>query len=91
MKRNPDIVRRKIHDTCFLINIRQNYLNDKCYLFEMNEIGDFIWSQLDKDIDIESLTRLLLEKLVEPVPFEQVYLDIKEYVGILKEEGFILE
>ena len=32
------VVERKIHDSIYLINTKQNYLNDKCCLYEINEM-----------------------------------------------------
>jgi hypothetical protein len=44
--KNENIVARQIHDTYFLINIADNYAHDKCILYQVNEIGYFIWSNI---------------------------------------------
>ena len=44
--KNQNIVKREIHKEYFLINIKQNYLNDKCYLYLLNTMGNYIWDLL---------------------------------------------
>ena len=67
-KKNQNIVKREIHDSIFLINITQNYLNDKCSLYELNQIGNFIWDSLDnankiKELLIESTFLMIFTNL----------------------------
>lgn len=49
IKKNPNIVARKIHGSSFLIDISDNYSGDKCALYEINETGMFIWSNIDRE------------------------------------------
>lgn len=57
MKKNPDVVERKIHDTYFLIHTKQKYANDTCSLYEINEIGSFIWNAFDNNTDVDDVTK----------------------------------
>lgn len=88
-RKNPEIVRRKIHDSYFLIDITQNYLNDSCMLYEINEIGNFIWEQLEQRNNIEVIADKLFECLGNDVCREEVLKDIKEFIEILCQEGFM--
>ena len=49
MRKNESIVARKIHDTYFLIDTKENYSDEKCRLYEINEIGYFLWNNISKD------------------------------------------
>lgn len=89
--KNQNIVVRKVHDTFFLIDISQNYLNDKCSLYEINETGNFIWQQLENVEDIQKIVNCLMNNLVEDVDYLEVYADVEEYISILKKEGFLEE
>ena len=40
--KNPNIVCRDIHGSYFLIDITDNFSDNVCSLYEMNEIGRFI-------------------------------------------------
>jgi len=88
-RKNPKIVRRKIHDSYFLIDITQNYFDDSCMLYEINEIGDFIWEQLEQCNNIEDIVDKLFECLGNDVCREEVLKDIEEFIEILCQEGFM--
>lgn len=45
IRKRENIVARVIHDSYFLIDIKQNYLDDKARIYEVNEIGYYIWKQ----------------------------------------------
>ena len=63
MRKNESIVARKIHDTYFLIDTKENYSDEKCRLYEINEIGYFLWNNISKDNSLNELTALLLTAL----------------------------
>ena len=52
LEKNKNIVLREIHDSYFLIDITQNYLSDVCSIYEVNEIGKFIWESLETLVPI---------------------------------------
>ena len=54
-QRNPNIRCRRIHETWFLIDITQNY-DDICRLYELNEMGSFIWEQLERPMTVDGIT-----------------------------------
>lgn len=92
-KISKNIVRRKVHDTYFLINIADNYSDDKCVLYEINEIGNFIWNHIeDREDNIDKyIASLLVEKVEEDVDFSVIYNDVTNYISMLLKERFIAE
>ena len=88
-----NIVARKIHDSYFLIDICQKYLEDKCYLYEINEIGYFIWHELNRTSDINKVVSSLLDTIIEEVSYEEIYEeiyeDVKEFINMLQKENFL--
>ena len=86
MNRNRDIIARKIHDTYFLINSRENYLHDKCTLYE---IGFFIWERIGEGITREAVVRELQEAVNETVAYEVLYQDVTDFLYELEELGFV--
>ena len=61
--KKENIVERKIHDTYFLIDISDKYLDDKCHLYEINEIGDFIWKQLGMSDTVSDIANINVYKV----------------------------
>ena len=89
--KNKNIVMRTVHGSLFLIDISDNYADDKCALYEINEVGKFIWECLDSNTTIEMLVKTLKSAIVDDVPYEVLYDDIKEYINDLSGKGFVLE
>ncbi len=90
IKRNENIVARKIHDTFFLVDIKQNYINDKCMLFEINEMGYFIWSMLAFTENIETLVDIIIKKIDEPIEKSIIFNDVKTFLNTLIMEGYVI-
>ena len=88
-----NIVCRCVHDSFFLINITDNYLDDKCRLFEINEMGHIIWCGLSKykADQIDSIVSEITAMLQDDIDPRIIYDDVYEYVLVLKENGFIEE
>ena len=84
-----NIVARKIHNSYFLINIEQNYSNDKCFLFEINEVGYHIWKLMELCLDIDEIVNELYEKVDREVAKDILAKDVKEYMLGLMQEGFV--
>ena len=59
IRKRENIVARVIHDSYFLIDIKQNYLDDKARIYEVNEIGYYIWKQLDVVSDVDDIVDFL--------------------------------
>lgn len=87
--KKKNIVVRKIHDTYFLINICQNYLEDNCYLYEINEVGYFIWEQLDNTSEIDEVVSNIMDCIVGDVNYSDIYEDVNEFINILINENFL--
>lgn len=90
MRKNESIVARKIHDTYFLIDTKENYSDEKCRLYEINEIGYFLWNNISKDNSLNELTALLLTALDDEVDEKQVYEDVEMFVKSLISMGFVV-
>ncbi len=88
--RNKNIVLRNIHDTYFLLDITDNYQDDKCVIYELNEIGKFIWENIDGKT-IEQVAKKLHSNIIEKIEYQVVYNDVLEYVNILLDKNFIRE
>ncbi len=87
--RNENIVARKVHDATFLIDITENYSEDKCHLYEINEIGAFIWNKLPDVESTRQIADLLYEAIDDDVPYETILEDTKTFIAQLNEMGFI--
>ena len=91
IKKNVNIVARKIHNTFFLVDIKQNYLNDKCSLYEINEMGYYIWNALDECDEIVSIAKMIKEEVEDDIDIECIIDDVSGFLGMLKKEGYVLE
>lgn len=89
IRRNENVVLRNIHGCLFLINTKQNYLDDKCRLYEINEMGEFIWNNTMEEIDIDVLAQKICEVTNEEIEREIVINDIIEFIKLLEVEGFM--
>lgn len=89
MKRYNHIVARKIHDSYFLIDTKQTYPNDKCSLFEINEIGYFIWNEIDGSRSVEEIANRLREQIIGEIIYADLLSDVKEFFELLIEQQFL--
>lgn len=89
LKKNENIVMRKIHGSCFLIDISDKYKGDKCSMFEINETGEFIWNSISDGKEIIDVANVLKAAIVDDVDYEIVLSDVTEYVQDLCGKGFL--
>lgn len=89
LKKNECILARKVHECYFLINIKDNYSDEKCKLYEINEVGYFLWNELDKSKDIDKLVNSLAKEIVEDVDIRIITEDIKDFIDRLVKMKFI--
>lgn len=89
IKKNPNIVARKTHGSSFLIDISDNYSGDKCALYEINETGMFIWSNIDGKRSAEELAALMKAAIVDDVDDQKLYEDISEFIDTLIARQFV--
>lgn len=87
--RRSDIILRKIHDSYFLIDITDNYANDKCSLFEVNEIGSFLWNEMSSNFTVEEITYKLQNAIIDKIDYETLFQDVEEFTLSLLCKGFI--
>ena len=80
IRKRENIVARVIHDSYFLIDIKQNYLDDKARIYEVNDIGYYIWNQLDVVSDVDDIVDLLLNEIKK---------DVVEFLNALQSEKFL--
>ncbi len=84
-----NIIERQIHDTYFLIDIKQNYLDDKCRLYEINETGSYIWNMLLKGSNVNDIVKSILYEVGDEAGYEEIYSDVTEYIDLLRRAGFL--
>jgi hypothetical protein len=87
-RRSEDLVYRKIQDETILVPIKDN-VGDMGSIYNLNEVGAFIWEQLDGEKTLLDITNMIVEEFeVSP---EQAQADLREFVSQLKEINDILE
>ncbi|MCM1170589.1 MAG: PqqD family protein [Clostridium sp.] len=89
MNRNSNIIARKVHDCYFLINIKDNYSDEKCRLYEINEVGYFLWESIPYCNGINELVDKLLEVTFDEISKIDVLNDVQAFVSILYKLGFV--
>ena len=87
--KRTNIVKREIHGEVFLIDIRQNYLNDKCHLYELNSMGNYIWDLLDKYHSPFEISREIVHGTSDDINFDTVFSDVTAFLNLLTEENFL--
>lgn len=91
VKKNENAVARRIHGTFFLFDITEHYTDDKCFLYELNETGMFIWNCLDETGDVERIAELLKNEIVDDIDVGVIREDVLEFTESLRSNGFINE
>jgi hypothetical protein len=91
IKCNSNFVLRRVCGSDYLINITENYLDDKCTFYELNEIGSFIWEHIGEGIEVSVLLHNLISAINDDVDQSIISDDLMEFIGVLKRNGFITE
>ena len=91
--KNKNIVKRNIHEYAYLIDITENYLDEKCRLYEINQVGSIIWDLLDDycNDQINEISRKIKSMIIDDIPFEIIKNDVKDFLSLMKDEGFLKE
>ena len=77
IERNPDFIFRMILDEAILVPIRKD-IADLNALYTLNDVGAFVWQQLDQPQTLgEIQTNLLVEYDAEP---ETILQDLQAYI-----------
>lgn len=87
--KNTNIVERKIHGSFFLIDISDNYAEDKCALYEINEVGSFIWNQIDGQKSIMDIAVELQKAIIDEIDIQILIDDIQEFIESLLAKQFV--
>lgn len=76
--RNPNYIFRVIVDDAILVPIRKD-VTDLNAIFTLNELGVFIWQQLEEPKTIEAIQSLILDEFdIDPETAQQ---DLLSYLG----------
>lgn len=86
---NKNIVARKVHDSYFLIDITDNYTSDKCVLFQIDEIGYFIWNNINGKNTSNDLAKLLKSSVSDDIMYQTILCDVIEFLCELNKKGLI--
>jgi len=94
MRRNPNIVVRKVDPANFLVDITKCYNSSEETLLEVDEMGLAVWNCIEdgmqrKDIVSAFLTLLVDEKTDEFVTM--VTQDVNSFLDLLQQHQCILE
>lgn len=83
IERNPNYIFRMILDEALLVPIRQN-IADMNALYTLNDVGAFIWQQLEQPHTLDELhNRLLAEYETDPETLNQdLYTYVMDMVSI---------
>ena len=87
-RRNDNFVFRKIGDEMILVPIKDN-VGDMGYIYNLNELGAFIWQHLDGSNRLVEIKKMILEEF--EVSTQEAEVDLCEFVDDLKEIGAISE
>ena len=91
IQKNRNIVLRNIHGVYFLIDIKANFLDEKCELYEIDSIGAYIWETMNDYDTIKDISMRLKKILIEDIPLEQLISDVSDLMLSLSEQNFITE
>ncbi len=91
--KNNSIVKRNIHDATYLIDITENFLDEKCRFYELNQIGSTIWDLLEDESEnqAEQISQDIKKMIVDDIPLEIIMNDVSSFLLLMKEKGFIKE
>ena len=89
IKKNENILARKVHGSSFLIDISDNYSGDKCAIYEINETGMFIWDNINGTRSIEELVTLLKTVIIDDIDYQILHEDVKEFIDTLIIRQFV--
>lgn len=89
ISRNEDIVARRIHDTYFLIDITDNYADDTCILYQINETGFFIWDHINGKRSSNDLAHLLKSATDSSMDYQEILADVRNFLHELRNKRFI--
>jgi len=81
-RRNENFVYRRIEDETILVPIKDN-VGDMGSIYNLNEMGAFIWEQLDGQIKLETVKEKILAEY--DVTSQEAEKDLNEFLNDLIE------
>ncbi|MBW1716375.1 MAG: PqqD family protein [Deltaproteobacteria bacterium] len=87
-RKNKNFVYRMIQHETILVPIKDN-VGDMGSLYNLNEVGAFIWERLDGEKTLHNIEAMIIEEF--DVSSEKAQEDLGEFVHQLKEIDAILE
>ena len=89
VNKKPNIVARTVHDSYFLIDITQSYSDDKCRLYEINEIGNYIWNMIDGKNTASDIAGSIKKAITDDVSIDEILSDVNAFLNSLLKDGFV--
>lgn len=89
IRKNENVVVRRIHGSFFLIDISDNYSGDKCAIYEINETGLFLWGRIDGTRDADQLAALWQAALADQVDAQLLRDDVDAFIHSLADRHFV--
>lgn len=86
-RKNENFVFRQIDDETILVPIKDN-LGDMGSIYNLNEVGAFIWEQLDGHKTLSDINKMLTDEF--DIPEGESEEDLIEFVSQLKEIDAII-
>ena len=65
------------------------FFDEKCYIYELNSMGYFIWNNIDKFDSVEQFVLHLQSVIADQIPFEILLEDVNAFIICLADEGFV--
>jgi hypothetical protein len=85
-KRNENFVYRKIENETILVPIKNNVGDMNC-IYNMNEVGAFIWDHLDGEKTLNDILNMVADEF--DVSDQDAEIDLQDYISDLNEIGAI--
>ena len=79
-KRNKDFIYRKIENETILVPIKNN-VGDMGCIYNLNEVGAFVWEHLDGEKTLDDLKNMVTQKF--DVSDQEAEEDLIQFVGDL--------
>ena len=81
-QKNENFVFRQIDDETILVPIKDN-LGDMGSIYNLNEVGAFVWEQLNGEVSLADIKHMILDKF--EVSEREADADLSDFVNQLKE------
>jgi methyltransferase-like protein len=85
-KRNENFVYRKIENETILVPIKNN-VGDMSCIYNMNEVGAFIWDHLDGEKTLNDILNMVADEF--DLTDQDAEIDLQDYIRDLNEIGAI--